>query len=837
MRKIPLLLLLCVYTTSILAQRQTDWATWKMAGVQQLAKPAFADHKTVDNQEFKMSDLLTKTQIGEGQECNQLPSITVASDSLVPGINAPHQLTRLCAYISSDRYTKASLSVVSNGLFEVYLDGKKVKTQAAVAKQVVNTDLTLLQGKHHLMLKMLSADSTLTLATSLKATGDTTASIRWSLDPTRTMSINDVMNGDYVQSVQVSPSGRYALINEAEVLAGSGKNISTKRLYDLTKQSTLRLFRNGDLAGAQWLPSTDRISYTVKRDDVTDVYLYDVAANTEERVAAGLKNLGHLNWSPNEDYAIFSHADKADKAGDMKRIFGNDDRLPYFRTRYFLYKLDLDSKLVKRITFGHLSTSLHDISPDGKHLLFSTSQRDYTAVPFSRQNLYQMNINTLALDTLWKDKLYGGTCQYSPDGKQLLVSGSPEAFGELGVKVSTGHQPNVYDTQLYLFDLKTREARALTRDFDPAVKQASWHDENTIYLTATDEDYVKLYQYDLKKNRFTPYNLPVEVISRIDMAQKAPVALYKGTSINTPEQLYALNPKNSKSTRISFPKENLYKDIQLGKTEDWNFVNKNGTTIKGSVYYPPNYDAAKKYPVIVYYYGGTTPTSRTFGGRYPKNIWAAAGYMVYVLQPSGAIGFGQDFSSLHVNGWGRDAIDDIIDGTQQFLAAHPAADSENVGCIGASYGGFTTMTLQTRTDIFKTAISHAGISDITSYWGEGYWGYSYSAGATKNSYPWNRKDIYVENSPLFNADKFQNSILLLHGTADTNVPVGESLQFYAALKILDKEVEMVLIDGENHIIMNYHKRLKWHNTIMAWFDMKLKNQGEQWKTLYPDKNL
>lgn len=147
------------------------------------------------------------------------------------------------------------------------------------------------------------------------------------------------------------------------------------------------------------------------------------------------------------------------------------------------------------------------------------------------------------------------------------------------------------------------------------------------------------------------------------------------------------------------------------------------------------------------------------------------------------------------------------------------------------------MMLQTRTDIFKTAVAHAGISDITSYWGEGYWGYSYSTTATRESYPWNRKDIYVENSPLFNADKFNNSILLLHGTADTNVPVGESLQLYAALKILGKNVEMVLVDGQDHHIVDYKKRIEWHNTIMSWFNKMLKNQPEQWNEMYPDKNM
>ena len=106
-----------------------------------------------------------------------------------------------------------------------------------------------------------------------------------------------------------------------------------------------------------------------------------------------------------------------------------------------------------------------------------------------------------------------------------------------------------------------------------------------------------------------------------------------------------------------------------------------GSTIYGRVYYPRGYDPAKKYPVIVNFYGGTSPTDRAFGGRYPKNIWAAEGYMVYVLQPAGSTGFGQDFSALHVNGWGREAIDDIIEGTNKFLTAFPSADAGNVAAL------------------------------------------------------------------------------------------------------------------------------------------------------------
>ncbi|HCY01057.1 MAG TPA: S9 family peptidase, partial [Bacteroidales bacterium] len=150
------------------------------------------------------------------------------------------------------------------------------------------------------------------------------------------------------------------------------------------------------------------------------------------------------------------------------------------------------------------------------------------------------------------------------------------------------------------------------------------------------------------------------------------------------------------------------------------------------------------------------------------------------IQPSGAVGFGQDFSAAHVNAWCKITADEIIEGTQQFCSENSFIDSNRVGCMGASYGGFMTMYLLTQTDIFAAAISHAGISSISSYWGEGFWGYSYSAEASANSFPWNNRELYIEQSPLFSVDKVVTPLLLLHGSADTNVPVGESIQMFTA---------------------------------------------------------
>lgn len=834
MKKITGLLFLLLITGVTTAQNKTVCQDWRISGVTRLFMPFFADQPSVDGKTFDAAALLENVQTDDA-DLKSWPVVTIPGDSVLTSVNSENQMVRMAGFISSDRWTKASINISTNAIFELSLNGKRVKSQGKPSDRPVKIDLTLGTGIHEMSLKLISMEKTLRFAADLSAANDS-AVLSWSTNPTRTLTINDVLEGVSISGARLSNSGKYLLIQTNEVVTGSGKIQSSFQVYDMELKRNLFALRNNALR-ADWMPKSDRLYYQVNRNETSDVIIYDMKSGTESVAASGLKSAGRIVWSPAEDYFIYSRNEEAEKTGDLKRVFDNEDRIPGTRNRSYLYMYNPGTKVSQPLTAGSRSAMLQAISPDGRRVLFSVSRQDYSEPPFSKQTLYELEISTMRLDTIWSDKLHGGSCQYSPDGTQLLVSGGPETFGSLGVKVSEGRIPNSYDTQLFLFDLKSRKAEPLTRNFDPAAGMAYWAPDGKIYLTATERDYVNLYRLDPKRRSFTRIDVPVEVITTVDYAKNNSIAVLRGTSICIPDRLYTLDLSTGKSTLLCDPAAGRLEDVISCQTEEWNFKNSRGTTIYGRVYYPVNYDPSKMYPLIVNFYGGTTPTSRAFGGRYPKEIWAAEGYMVYVLQPSGATGFGQDFSALHVNGWGREAIDDIIEGTKKFLAAFPSADADNVGCIGASYGGFTTMMLQTRTDIFRTAIAHAGISDITSYWGEGYWGYSYSAGATTGSYPWNRRDIYVDNSPLFNADKFSNSILLLHGTADTNVPPGESLQYYAALKILGKDVEMVLVSGENHQILDYKKRIEWHNTIMSWFDMKLKNQPQHWNEMYPDKNL
>jgi len=322
-------------------------------------------------------------------------------------------------------------------------------------------------------------------------------------------------------------------------------------------------------------------------------------------------------------------------------------------------------------------------------------------------------------------------------------------------------------------------------------------------------------------------------VNSFDLAEDAATLVAAGSSVWQPQRVVVLDGPDAQPRLLIEPAAERFRDIRKAEVESWDFTASDGRNVAGRVYLPVGFDPAKLYPAIVNYYGGTSPIGRSFGGRYPAEWWAANGYVVYVLNPTGAYGWGQEGSTVHVNDWGLVTSRQIIEATGAFLKAHQYVDPQRVGCIGASYGGFMTMTLVTRTEIFAAAVAHAGISALSSYWGEGYWGYSYGAVANADSFPWNRKDLFVEQSPLFAADKVTTPVLLTHGDDDPNVPPGESDQFYAALKLLGIPAEYLRIAGLGHHIMEHDKRALWSKSIVAFFDRWLKDEPEWWENLYP----
>jgi dipeptidyl aminopeptidase/acylaminoacyl peptidase len=268
--------------------------------------------------------------------------------------------------------------------------------------------------------------------------------------------------------------------------------------------------------------------------------------------------------------------------------------------------------------------------------------------------------------------------------------------------------------------------------------------------------------------------------------------------------------------------------------ERLDFTNKRGVPIEGWLLFPPDFDATRKYPVILAYYGGVVPYGQAFR---PELIWLAGqGYLVYLVNPEGAVGYGREYADAHMNDWGQKAGEDLLEGLDRLLKEKPYADADHVGCYGGSYGGFMTLWLAGHSSRFAAAVDFFGISDITSYWGAGWWGFTYGDTAIANSYPWSRRDIFVKQSPVYFADKIHAPLLLLHGDSDVNVPHEESDQIFTALRVLGRTCEYVRFAGENHGLHGKPSNDYASDRMMVeWFDKYLKGQGQAWDYRWKDE--
>ncbi len=803
---------------------EVEVKSYSYAGPFVVQEPVLIDKVDVNSKEFASSALLNNTIDLSAVEGGRL---LTSGDT--PGCESSKALHLLGFTISNTSYTSATISVDGLKRYQVYVDGK----------QVNGGYTTLLPSVHKVVIKYLSEPDCEESAT-VKVDADKAIVGLLDSSTKHPYTLKDVMHARTCSTLSLSNNGRFLIYGTSEMQTGGSmsykyylKDLSTGQVLD----------RRG---GLHWMPQSDRYYYTQKNDGAGyTLYVVDPVSR-KECVLSRTLPVNSFVMSPTEDYVVYS--EKTNGPKEKKEIFEvlePDDRQPGWRNRTNLYRYDLRSGLVQQLTYGYHNISIHDISNDGKYALISKSESRLTKRPTSVSSLYRLNMQTYALDTLVANDGFIGRAKFSPNGSQVLVTGSPEAFDGIGANVAEGQTPSQYDNQLFLSpvlnegaDYSPKNWKALTRDFNPSVQNTIWSlSDGMVYMTAEDKDYINLFRLNPNTGKITKLETGVELVQAMTVSDKSNVIAYCGQGASYGDRIYTMNSKSLKGTMVEDVDGERLASISLGKCESWDYVNEEGDTVCCRYYLPYNFDASKRYPMIVDYYGGCSPTSRTFQSRYPQHAYAALGYVVLVVNPRGASGFGQKWSAAHVNTAGKGVADDIIGAVKTFCKEHAYVNDKKIGCVGASYGGFMTQYLQTVTDIFAAAVSHAGISDHTSYWGEGYWGYSYSEVSMANSYPWTRKDLYVDQSPLYNADKIHTPLLFVHGTGDTNVPVGESIQMYTALKLLGRPTAMVLVEGENHWILDYNKRIQWQNTIWAWFAKYLQDDDSWWESMYAKKSL
>ena len=722
--------------------------------------------------------------------------------------------------LNATTYVKdAKLEVKGAKSHKIHVDGKET------------ANLTLAPGYHSVTLKLVPDTAAVTISLIAKGCTPTT-------DDKHAFTMADNLGTKVISRSELSPSGRWAIISYSWYDTTNKQQYETL-LCDLKSNSRRNV--SGRIA---WMPRSDRYTYTEHIDGKTRLVAADPATGKTSILAEELPS-EYYAISPTEDFLIIHNYNDGPKKEDgVFEILHPDDRQPNWRQRCALARMDLKTGFTQPLTYTYHDTRVNDITPDGKHMLFAVSTDSLTQRPTTRSTFYDMDLSTLKVTKLVEKDgfLQGGI--YAGSEKTVVFYGSTEAFNGIGKRVPEGATPNMYDYHLYVMDTATKTVTPVTADDKTSIESIDFSPaDGGVYYTAQNGDSTSLYRLDMKTYRSQRIAQPMEDLTGFSIAYLGGNIMVRGSSACTPYEAYNISSPATRKARVTLvaaPNAEHFAHIKLGTVEPWTFHSTRGYDVSCHYYLPADFDTAKKYPLIVHYYGGCSPTSRRFGNgsHYPAHYWNSLGYIVLVVNPSGASGFGQEWASRHVNTMGEGPAQDIIDATRQFAREMPQVNADKIGCVSASYGGFMTQYMLTKdNNPFACGISHAGISDHTSYWGEGYWGYSYSEVSAANSYPWTRKDLYVDRSPLFNAQKIKKPLLFTHGTADTNVPIGESIQMYTALRLLGTPTAFVQVEGENHGIMEPTKRAKWINTMVAWFQKWLMDDDSWWNAIYTPKHL
>jgi len=800
--------------------------------------PALPDSLSKENPFSKTSLLDSRNGLAAFRQNWTTVKADTAGNIAFSESEAQPQLHSFSTRLRAERFCKGRLSLSTSSIANLIIDGTSMaqKEDADSTASEISADLTMNPEQDF--------DITVNILTMPGDKGKPEFNLSFTPEKefedvnvtggaeiSRRFSPVNTMTGERVNGLSLSPDGKYLVTRYSETISAS----QTYYRAVLSETATGKILDSDINISAEWMPGQNKLYFTKEKKGSYDLYTLDVPSLSSKVIASGLPE-SEFALTPDLRYAIYYKTVEGTKeTGVMRRVKSPDDRIPGDRDRYYIMRYDLQEGISVPLTYGGASTMICDLSRDGKKLLWLASRQTPAEYPFYLNTLVETDLSTLKNDTIIADNGYITNAIYSPDATRLFITGGPQAFGDLGVNAGNHEIPNSFDNQGYIYTIATGDVKALTRDFDPSIERIPiWNAaDNKIYFVGEEGFNNNLFSLDPKSGKINRLENEVPNVSDFTMGENSAnwLAYYGGDFTDT-GAAYLINLRTLKTTLIDDPMKKALDGIEFGKTEPWKFTSSFGDEIDGYMCLPPGFDPSKKYPLIVYYYGGTSPSSAAMHHLYGPQVFASRDYVVYVLNPSGTTGYGQEFSARHVNAWGRQTAEEIIEGVKEFCRQHEFVDKKKVGCLGASYGGFMTQYLQTLTDIFAAAVSHAGISNVTSYWGEGYWGYSYNSVAAAKHYPWTDPELYTRQGSLFNADKIHTPLLLLHGTQDTNVPIGESIQIFNALRVLGRDVEFITVEDENHVISNFDRKLLWQNTIMAWFAKYLQDDPRWWDSLY-----
>jgi len=582
-----------------------------------------------------------------------------------------------------------------------------------------------------------------------------------------------------------------------------------------------------------WSPDGQQLAFVRSEDGTHYLHLYVVKTGHQQEIAKFSESPGDLVWSPGGDllaFRMFCPSEKAPLLSGLPKAPSGadwaDEPTVITQTRYrsdgrsgFLpsghqqiFVIHANGGAARQLTYENYDHGSPQWSPDGQHLVFAAQMESDVDLRPQRAQLYRINLKNRRMEQL-TDEVYHFSLQYVSQGGDFLCL----AY----VDKELGYQRNA----LFVIDGSSGDLRKISWERDRQAELARWTDSGeALIVQYTDRGMGALDLVHLKGGHRT-------VVSDLGGTSfgrpyaGGDFALGGDNSIaytrSTPHQPANLYYKSIESgalpTRLTNCNEIFLQGIQLGVVEQVNFTSSyDEQKLEGWVIYPPNYEKGKSYPTILEIHGGPYAA---YGPHFSAELqlMAAAGYLVFYMNPRGSTSYGESFAAYINNNYPSEDYDDLMSGIDE-LIDRGVADEEQLFIAGGSGGGVLTAWSIGKTDRFRAA---AVVKPVINW-------YSFVLTADAYSHfvrnwfdekPWDQPEAFLERSPLSLVGKVKTPTLLMTGEEDYRTPMSETEQYYGALRIQGVESALVRIPGASHgIAKRPSNLLRKTAIILSWFD-------------------
>ncbi len=452
-------------------------------------------------------------------------------------------------------------------------------------------------------------------------------------------------------------------------------------------------------------------------------------------------------------------------------------------------------------------------TPDSKQLIYTCRKK--TGVEYASStntDLYAYHTETGATVNLTEGMAgYDKNPVVSPDGQHLAWE-SMERDGYEADKI-----------RLFVMDLRTGEKRDYSKGFDQNAEGLKWGDNQTVWFISDRHATDEIYSLDLVSGKIRKHTEGVHNYTSV--IPNGDHLIATKVSMSKPAEIYRVDPATGKDTELSFVNKHLLDQLTMGKVEKRWVKTTDGKKMLVWMIYPPHFDASKKYPALLYCEGGPQSTvSQFWSYRWNFQQMAANGYVIVAPNRRGLPGFGQEWLEQISGDYSGQNIKDYLSAIDD-AKREPYIDADRLGCVGASYGGYSVYYLAGHHDKrFKAFIAHCGIFDLKMqyYTTEEMWFANWDMGGA----PWDKGNKVAQrtfaNSPDLFAGKWDTPILVIHGQKDFRIDVSQGMAAFNVARMRGIPAQYLYFPEECHWVTGCQDGILWQRTFKAWLDKWLK---------------